>query len=237
MTGNSKLWKLQKSASLSSPISLMSKFCGFFTTLHQQIFFNFWPFPANKWWQYLWMTPRLEIVNYESYQSQQVWARQLHWCANFVAFLLLCINKFSSIFYHSPLINNNVIYGWPPRLEIANYESYRSQQVWARQFHWWANFVAWHRGAEFGAGGNRKVLGKVGTWKVSPFEGVNHPDVAPGIEINRYAEMEKSKILLTREIVISCGEQLKSYWKVGTWTVSPLEGVNYLNKDFSTGPS
>ena len=174
----------------------------------------------------------MKVTEVSKFELANFTDEQILWLSYYFA-----STNFPQFFYHSPLINNNVIYGRPPRLEIANYESYRSQQVWARQFHWWANFVAWHRGAEFGAGGNRKVLGKVGTWKVSPFEGVNHPDVAPGIEINRYAEMEKSKILLTREIVISCGEQLKSYWKVGTWTVSPLEGVNYLNKDFSTGPS
>ena len=32
----------------ASQFSLMSKFCGFFTTLHQHIFLDFWPFPANK---------------------------------------------------------------------------------------------------------------------------------------------------------------------------------------------
>ena len=172
-------------ASFSWFLPLPSPYHYFFPTVHHQTFLHFSTLPLLTNVDIIFGRPSSTGNSklYESYRSQQVWARYFHWSAIFFCFFYYFA---SSVFDRSPLINDNVIYGRPQWLEIANYESYRSQQVWARQFHWWANFVAWHRGAEFGAGGNRKVLGKVGTWTVSPFEGVNYPDVAPVIEINHF---------------------------------------------------
>ena len=78
-----------------------------------------------------------------------------------------------------------------PLLIWDHFRTYQNQLVLVRQFHWWANFVVWHRDVVFAFCDNRKVHGVVETWKVSHFGDSNHLHFVPNIGTNQYAGKKK----------------------------------------------